>query len=161
MRQLFALSLCSLLLSIGCSTKRIPNTDLKDTSDNRQIVDFMVKYRQAVENRAAGDVLRLTSADYFEDNGTADQSDDYGIEHLTESLDENFSKLKDLKLSFFIQHVNYQKEKDEIHVIYRFVQRALMSVPAGDEWITTKDVNEIVLRPTDSDWSDFRVLRGL
>ena len=37
-----------LSLGLGCASSRIPNTDVPDTSENRDIIAFCERYRRAV-----------------------------------------------------------------------------------------------------------------
>ena len=80
--------LSGLLLSfaVGCATSRIPNTDVRDTSENRDIIAFCERYRRAVETRDARALLAMASPRYFEDGGTPDGSDDYGLDGLQRLL---------------------------------------------------------------------------
>jgi hypothetical protein len=64
------------LVATGCAERYIPNTDVVDTDDNREIVGFCETYRRAVERRDANALLGMVSPDYYEDGGNADASDD-------------------------------------------------------------------------------------
>lgn len=74
------------LLTSGCATGRIPNTDLPDTSENRGVVNFCERYRRAVEAKDARTLLTLASPEYYEDAGTPRGEDDYGFEGLQRLL---------------------------------------------------------------------------
>ena len=63
-----------LSLGLGCASSRIPNTDVPDTSENRDVVAFCERYRRAVESRDARALLAMASPRYFEDGGTPDGS---------------------------------------------------------------------------------------
>ena len=60
----------------ACAERCIPNTDVVDTDDNREIVGFCETYRRAVERKDATALLGMVSPDYYEDGGNADASDD-------------------------------------------------------------------------------------
>lgn len=74
------------LVSGACSTGRIPNTDLPDSSDNRAVVSFCERYRRAVEGKDARTLLSLASPEYYEDAGTPRGEDDYGFDGLQRLL---------------------------------------------------------------------------
>jgi hypothetical protein len=78
--------LTGLIVSLGCASTRIPNTDVPDTSENRDVVAFCERYRHAVETRDARALLAMASPRYFEDGGTPDGTDDYGLEGLQRLL---------------------------------------------------------------------------
>lgn len=82
------LQLPALLLSLGlgCASSRIPNTDVPDTSENRDVIAFCERYRHAVESRDARALIAMASPRYFEDGGTPDGADDYGLEGLQRLL---------------------------------------------------------------------------
>ena len=58
--QLFALALW-VAAAAGCAHQTIPNTHVPDTAENREIIDFVEKYRQAVEDRDIAMLLRMIS----------------------------------------------------------------------------------------------------
>jgi hypothetical protein len=60
----------------GCADQYIPNTDVEDTEENREVIDFCENYRRAVERKDPAALLTLVSPDYYEDGGNSDASDD-------------------------------------------------------------------------------------
>lgn len=133
------------LQAVGCKPALLPGTRIEDTPENREIVGFLEEYRAAVESRSAQSVLQLVAGDYWEDNGTIDQSDDYGVEKLERELSELFSHTKALVLQVEVQHVATTEKG--ILVDYRYVQRSLLDLEAGEKWVSHADVNRLVLRP--------------
>ena len=75
-RPLVVLVLAVSPLVPGCAQTLIPNTDVPDTAENREIVDFVEEYRHAVEERNPAGILRLVSERYFDDNGTPGADDE-------------------------------------------------------------------------------------
>lgn len=163
---LFAISrlsvLTALMVVVGCKPDLIPGTKLEDNSENRAIADFMESYRKAMEARSAEDVLALVAEDFFEDNGTSVQSDDYGIEKLRADLARNFEHTSVIQLRLELQHVEPAEDEGQTKVYYRYLQRALLNLPAGSRWVSQSDVNRIVLRPKgDSHQDGFLIVAGL
>jgi hypothetical protein len=151
-----------LFLALGaCSTKIIPNTMVKDTKENRQVVEFMIRYKKAIESRSIEAVLDLVDDEYFEDMSTVTLDDDYGKQDLPAKLEKSFASIDELKLDLHIQHIEQRENSPLIRVIYRYLQRAHVELPAGNKWVSHNDVNEILLRPLDKDWNDFRIMGGL
>ncbi len=158
----FAVLLVLLTLSVGCKPDLIPNTDLRDNKVNRTIVDFMVTYRKALESQSVSDLMGLVAEDYFEDNGTAEQDDDYGYKDLQQRLTQSFEPVDEVFLNFFIQHVEFDETRTKIRVIYRFLERAKVKLPSGEEWFTESDVNEMWLRTDDDDeLTNLQIISGL
>lgn len=157
---LLALPLASLA---GCKPELIPGTNLEDTEENRAIMDFLEQYRVAVESRDAEKVLALVAEEYFEDNGTQDQTDDYGIEKLRGSLAQEFQVAEVVQLTLNVQHIEPRAgEKDRYEVYYRYLQRALLDLPAGDRWVSNSDVNRMIVKKKGDRLSDgFLIVSGL
>ncbi len=152
-----------LAFSVGisaCKPTLLPSTNLADNKENRALVDFMLQYKGAVEKRNSEAVMALVSKDYFEDNGNLEQEDDYGFEGLNERLNTRFEHLKAIKLDLFIQNVSEQDDK--VFVVYRYQQRTLVTLPAGESWVSHNDVARLTLLKKGDDFEDgFEVLSGL
>jgi hypothetical protein len=132
------------LVATGCKPDLIPDTNVEDTSDNREVVNLVRTYKAALETGNVDQVMALVSRDYFEDNGTPTQEDDYGFEQLADRMNRTFSKVRAIRLKIHVQHIAYQDNL--ITVDYRYQQRALVALPTGEEWVTHTDVNRLVLR---------------
>ncbi|MFZ9888282.1 MAG: hypothetical protein ACO3JL_12340 [Myxococcota bacterium] len=140
------LLLCATCVS-ACKPALLPNTTLEDTKENRAIAEFVAHYQKAVESRAPDQVLALVAEDYFEDMGTVDASDDYGLEQLEARLSTSFEHARAVHLEMFLQRVSYDEDRNLYSVDYRYSQRALLAFEAGEQWVTHSDVNRLVLRP--------------
>lgn len=146
----------------GCEHQMIPGTNIEDTDENRAVIDFMEVYRSAIQSREADRVLELVAEEYFEDNGTEEQKDDYGLEKLRTGLSEKFEHTEVIQLSLTIQHIDSEDDTARIRVYYRFLQRALLELPAGNRWVSSSDVNRLVLRRKGDRVSDgFLIVSGL
>jgi hypothetical protein len=161
-----AVLILSLLGCAACKPRLLPGTTVEDTADNRRVVEFVAAYEQAIERRSADAVVSLCAPDYFEDNGTVDQKDDYGVDRLKAQLEEDFAKTKEIQLEILVQNVSEAEGAKEplVYLDYRYKQRALVTLPAGDKWISTSDVNRLVLREddeADDAASRFMIVSGL
>lgn len=74
------------LLASACATSMIPNTDVEDTEENREVIRLCEQYRRAVERRNVREILSLASPDYYEDSGTPSGDDDYDLAGLRAQL---------------------------------------------------------------------------
>jgi len=154
--------LCALVISVGCKPELLPNTDIEDNGQNKAVVDFVEEYRKAMESRQSDEVLQLVAEEYFEDMGTEDQKDDYGIERLRERLTGNFEHTEALQLKVYVQKIEHEGEDERIAVYYHYLQRALLAMPAGKEWVSHSDRNRLVLKKRGDNYSDgFLILSGL
>lgn len=144
----------------GCKPHLLPGSKVEDTPLNRSVVDFMDKYKAAVEKRSSDELLALVADDYFEDNGTPDEADDYGVERLKENLSSRFENTKVIQLTVEVQHVEVD-ENDNVNVYYKYLQRALISLPASEQWVSKSDTNRMVLRKVSEDSDDYVIVAGL
>ena len=55
-----ACAVCS-LCGLGCSKPFIPNTDVEDNGENREVIVFCEKYRHALEDKNVAELLKLMS----------------------------------------------------------------------------------------------------
>ena len=146
------------LASAGCKPSMIPGTNIEDSDENRAIIEFLGKYRHAMLERSVDGVVGLCAPDYFEDCGTVDQKDDYGLGVLKERLQRDFSLTKEIQLDILVQKIIPPDEDEDeakrvVKVLYHYNTRALLSPRmekpdnSEDKWITISDVNQVVLRP--------------
>lgn len=157
--------LCFLPLA-ACKPSLLPGTTVEDNAENRRVVEFVQAYEQAIERRSADAVVALCAPDYFEDNATVDQADDYGVDRLKTLLADDFAKTKEIQLDILVQKIIEPEGTKErlLYVDYRYKQRALVTLPAGEKWITTSDVNRLVLREDEAQveaTSRYQIVSGL
>ena len=108
------------LLLAACSAKRIPGTDIEDTSDTRAILNIVEKYRSAVEKRDSDGVLKLVSTTFKDDGGTATPEDDMDYPALQKKLPERFAKLDEVHLDLSIRKVSVNEDTGKASVIYYY-----------------------------------------
>ena len=162
MRPVFAIVIASCLALGACKPSMIKGTNIEDTDENRAVIDFMEEYRTAIESRQSDRVLSLVAEEYFEDNGTNDQGDDYGLEKLQAELERDFKHTSALQLNLTIQHIEPRPDTDHMQVYYRYLQRALLELPAGNRWVSSSDVNRLILKRKGDDHTDgFLIVSGL
>jgi hypothetical protein len=143
-------------LAIACGPKRIPDTDIEDTPDTREILDVMRRYRHAAEARDAEGLLALASSRFFEDRGTPDPADDYDLDGLRQKLPRDFEKIKTVRMELAIRDVRVEGDKAQVDFFY--TTHYLMALPTGETWGTDSDFNRIELLKEDGRW---RVASGL
>jgi hypothetical protein len=148
-RALFAGAVA--VVACGCTAKYIPNTDVPDTPENRDIIEFCELYRKAVERKDVVMILKLTSPDYYEDGGNPDASDDMDFvqfkKFLTgESRDETGISFQDATA---IRHeIRYRRvlyEDKRIFVDYTYSASFRVPTAHGDQWKRKVDDNRIEL----------------
>jgi hypothetical protein len=138
------LALC--LALAGCTTHYIPNTDVEDTKDNREVIAFCEKYRKAVEHRDVPLILSMASPKYYEDGGNVDASDDMDYEGLRQYMFNEFKKAKAIRYEIRYRRVLRSKETGRSYVDYTY--SASYKVPGVDDkdlWHRTVSENRLEL----------------
>lgn len=140
----------------GCKPTMLPGTAVEATPEHRSLATAVEVYRKALESKDVNAVMELVSAEYFEDGGTADPSDDYNYDGLKQHLTDDLSRVQVLRVSVKLQDLGI--DGDRGFVDYRFQVRSLVSLPAQDQWITKTDDNRLSFRREGGKW---RIVAGL
>ncbi|MCP3060615.1 nuclear transport factor 2 family protein [Myxococcus sp. K38C18041901] len=105
------LAICALSLLAACAPKRIPGTEIDDTSETRAILAVMEAYRSAIEARDAHAIQALVSKDFREDGGTpSDPEDDLTAANLGPYLETLFPQLQSPKVEMEVRRVEVGKD---------------------------------------------------
>ncbi len=154
-RQPLAALLAALALA-GCSAKRIPGTEIRDTVDTREIVAVIDAYRKAVEAKDSRAVLALVSPLYFDDAGTSDPADDLDYSQLAKALPADLEKLAAVRLEIGVKQVTVEGDKATAEVFYDGHFRIV--TPRGEVAKSESDVQRMSFHHEKSGW---RFLAGL
>ncbi len=136
------IALC--LVVSGCGRANIPNTTVKDTSENRDILDFVELYRKAVEARNVPELMSLASDRYYDDNGTPIGDDDIDREGLQQKLDAWAKEV--LAVRYEIKYRSISGAGQEILVDYTYTGSFRVETPEGERWFRRLADNRLVLR---------------
>lgn len=150
------LAAVAVVFGVGCKPGVIPGTYVENTAENREIAGAVEKYRKALETRSSEAVLKLCSEEYFEDNGTADPSDDYDFKGLNQHLADDMARIKALRVSVRVLRVNV--DGDRAWADYRFQIRSLVDYPSGAQWMTRTEDNRLTFRREARTW---KIVAGL
>lgn len=149
------LALSSTLIA-GCATHYIPNTDVEDTNDNRKIIAFCEKYRNAVEKKDVGELLQLASDDYYEDGGNIDASDDLDVTGLKSYLTTKFQDARAIR--YEIRYRRVIQEPDVIYVDYTYSASYRIPGTKGEEWRRKVEENRLEIIPFKE---EYRIIAGM
>jgi hypothetical protein len=149
----------------GCKRDYIPNTDVEDTDENRDVIAFCEKYRRAVEKRDAQAMLALVSPLYYEDGGNPDASDDMDYAQFKawltgQGIGEDGITFQDATA---IRHeIRYRRvtfESDRVLVDYTFSASFRVPTAKGDEWKRKVDENRLELVRDES--GELKIVAGM
>ena len=151
------LLISALVLLGACTQHLIPNTDLDDTSRNRDLVEFCEVYRSAVERNDVERLMTLAHPDYYEDGGNVDATDDLDYAGLRGYLESKFVKARAIRYEIHYRRVS-QDDAKRWNVAYTY--SASYKLPDGSEEVWHRKVaeNQLTLVPTDE---GFQILSGM
>jgi hypothetical protein len=147
----------ALLASTGCSTRYIPNTDVEDTDDNRDVVRFCEQYRKALERKDVPVLMSLASPRYYEDGGNVDPADDLDFEGLREWLEGRFQETHSIRYEIRYRRVD-RTDQGRVLVIYTYSASYKIPGVKQEEWRHTVADNRLELEP---DGKSFKILAGM
>ena len=153
---LMMIAFASGLAVFGCGASMIPNTDVEDTSANRDIITFCEGYRNAVQRRDVGAVLTMVSPRYLDDNGTPSGDDDLDFESLRQRLTRWNEGVLDVRYEMRYRRITHQQER--ILVDYTFTGSFRVATTEGDRWSRRLSDNRLVLMRENG---DLRIISGL
>jgi len=131
---------------------------VEDTPDNRSVIDVLVAYKQALEERNVEGIMSLCSPRFYETTAMADPSDDYSYSELArKGAADTFKRLKEVRVELEIKEVQVADKKARADM--RFVYQAKMSLPAGEKWHADTELNRVELeRDKEGHW---KITKGL
>jgi ketosteroid isomerase-like protein len=137
------------LLAAACS-RRIPGTDIKDTTDTRAVYALIGEYRAATERRDAPAVLALVSKKYFDDAGTSDPSDDVDYAQLKQRLGDDLAKVTALRLEIEVRQVEIENDRAAAYV--RYDEHYRIATRAGEVAKNASDPHRMVFVREEGAW---------
>ena len=145
--------------SAACEPTLIPNTRVEDTSANREVVDFIEKYRKALETRDTNALLALASHNYFDDMGTPAGNDDIDYDDLKDALKRLRNEVLGARYQISYRAVTYDTENRVlVDVLYTGWFRINTLNDEGPEWKRRLEPHRIVLAREDG---QYRILSGM
>ncbi len=140
----------------GCARDVIPNTDVEDTAQNREVLEFCEQYRNAVERRDVGAMLALVSESYLDDNGTPSGDDDIDYERLSAKLAAWRDAVLDVRYEIRYRRVLYARD----HILVNYVYSGSFRIDTGDgeRWARRVADNRLTL---DREQDGYRIVSGL
>ncbi len=115
--SVFALAALALT---ACTPKKIPGTDLDDTSDTRSVIDVMQKYRAAVEQKNTAALVSMADESFRDDGGSSSPDDDLDYATLASKLNARMAKVSDLKLDVTVRRIEFDTDNKVARVTYSY-----------------------------------------
>ena len=141
----------------GCATRYIPNTDVEDTDDNRQVVQFCERYRKALEQKDTAALLAMASPRYYEDGGNVDPTDDMDFEGLKQWLDTRFQDTKAIRYEIRYRRID-RGENNKVLVVFTYSASWRIPGLSQDDWKHKVSDNRLELEP---DGDSYKIVAGM
>jgi hypothetical protein len=142
---------CVLLMSVlGCKPKVFPGTKIADNPDNRQVVEVISAYQKAMESRDLELLLDMATPDYYEDRGTLDKTDDYGLAELKSNLIQRFSSIQQLRYTVKVKDIKINGEEALVDFHYQMLFQ--FKIGESARWEQAEDDGQLELRKIDKVW---------
>jgi hypothetical protein len=156
MRTASTLTLLTLFVGSGCARDVIPNTDVEDTAENREVIEFVERYRAAIEERDTRAMLALASERYYDDNGTVTGGDDLDYAALQHKL-AGFDNVLDVRYEIRYRRVSYVQTRVLVDYLYTGYFK-ILGADDTERWVRRLSPNRIVL---EREGEDYRILSGM
>lgn len=145
------------LLLTACEPTLIPNTRVEDTGENREVVDFIERYRQAVESRNVPALLSMASLNYFDDMGTPGGHDDIDYEGLEVGLTRMREEVIGARYQISYRAVTYVPDQ-RVLVDLLYTGWFRVNTAEGPQWKRRLEPHRIVLAREDR---GYKIMSGM
>ena len=156
LRYLVVLAFLAILLA-ACEPTLIPNTRVEDTGENREVVDFIERYRQAVESRNVPALLSMASLNYFDDMGTPGGDDDIDFEGLEVGLNRMREEVIGARYQISYRAVTYVPDQ-RVLVDLLYTGWFRVNTAEGPQWKRRLEPHRIVLAREDR---GYKIMSGM
>jgi hypothetical protein len=133
-----------LLAATACQHDKIPNTDVDDSPEARDVIEFVEGYRAAVVDRSIPKLMALAHKDYYDDMGTPQGDDDVDLAGLEEQLKATFGPDL-LSVHYDIRYRDVVFLPTKVLVDYTYIGRFRINAPTGARWERRLADNRMVL----------------
>ena len=152
MRSLLVPVLLLSLALMACTPRKIPGTDLDDTSDTRAVIDVMQKYRSAFEAKNTDALVKMCDESFRDDGGSSNPDDDLDYTSLVPKMNARMQKVSDLKLDVTVRRIEFDTENKIARVTYSY-QLSFKMPDYSSRTQTENDIKQMLLkRVGDQDW---------
>jgi hypothetical protein len=143
-------------LSLSACARNIPNTEIRDTPDNRSVIALVDAYRKAFDTRNADAVMALVSPAYYDDSGTVDPGDDVDYKALPAVLRDTFSRISQVRIEFGITDIIVNGDKAQADLFYDAKYR--VTTPRTEIAKRDTDIQRLLLQRDGPNW---KIISGL
>jgi hypothetical protein len=146
--HLAILSFLFVTTGLACGHGRyLPGTTIAATDANREILDTIETYRAKLMEKDVDGLLLLAAPTYFEDGGTAQSNDDYGLDGLAAILRGRLQRVESIR--YDIQYKNIKPRGDGRVEVEAFLNGAFeLQGETGERYRKISDFHRFLLEPS-------------
>ena len=145
----FALPAC--LLAAACAHATLPGTNIRDTPDNRAILDVFGRYKRALEARDATAILALAAPDYNDAGDPARGVRPVDRQGLQQKLTADLAKVTGVRLDATIKDLQVSEE-GTARLDYFQVLRYAIATDGGEKWKSESDDARMRFARVNGEW---------
>ncbi len=153
--------------STACGNRYIESFDplkfdqgtlVADMPENREVLEVVGAYKDAMEKRDPQRLQGLVAEEYYENSGTSDTSDDdYGRSGLDAAISRLSERVQSLRFEIVVKDVLV--EGDRAYVTYEYLWNYMYEVGDTPHWEAGRDLNRMhLVRDQGGLW---KISRGL
>jgi hypothetical protein len=158
LRLIVKTSLLLVLVTLSAScVRKIPGTEIDDTSDTRAVLDTVERYRNAFERRDVATVVEMADERFHDDAGTGAVDDDLEYRTLSTVLPMRLQKLEDMRLQVDVRRIEFENENQQARVTYTYSMSFKMPQLSGRPQ-NESDIKQMVLVRAGPTW---KILSGI
>ncbi|MBI5542530.1 MAG: hypothetical protein HY901_01475 [Deltaproteobacteria bacterium] len=152
-----AVLLCTAPAMVGCTPRLIPGTEIRDTTDTRQILDLVAAYKAGLEGRNVDAVMRTVSKSFFESSGTPEGEDDYDYAGLEQKLRKWAEATKVVRAGIEVKQILVEDSKARVQYFFD-VNYQIFGPESTLQWKRETDTKEMSLKREGGAW---RIVSGI
>jgi hypothetical protein len=139
-----------LALLAACSPSLIPNTEVRDTRENRAVYEVIRQYAEALRKKDPAAILLLVAPDYSDNSGTPDPGDDVTRETLEKFLATDLGKVEGIALDMGVKRIEVNGEEARAEVYYDSAYRVV--TPGGPVAKRPSDISQMRFKKIGGAW---------
>src|SRR3982750_2006745 len=144
------------LIGAACSHATLPGTNIRDTPQNRAVLEVFGRFKQALEARDPNAILALATPDYSDPGDPAHGLGPSDHGSLQARLKNDLSKVTGLRMEATVKDLEVKGEQARLD--YFQVLRYAVATPSGEKWKSESDDARMRFVRLNGEW---RISSGL
>lgn len=131
--------------------------EIVDSEEHRDVLEVLLKYRQALVRKDFGELNLLISDDYYDNGSTTNTTrDDYGKQQLTDLFELLANHADNIQYRITVKNVEVEQTQAYVDYEYRYAYQ--FKVGEEESWDAGVEVNRVELKLINAQW---KIVSGL